>query len=160
MKLAMILKSAGLGGGDQHGGDMHGHMVDENAPDYPTNTQTSNDALQYAGGLNKPKADIAGDGQSTVPVVATRPHNDDDLRRMMDMAGLAEAAKPDFLDLDKEAKKDVDEEKTEEGNLFTKGLEDDDVKIGDKIPGTNAIKKKDIDESIFALTNQWQAYKG
>jgi hypothetical protein len=196
MKLAMILKSAGLGGEDQHGGDMHGHMVDENAPDYPTNTQTSNDALQYAGGLNKPKADIAGDGQSTVPVVATRPHNDDDLRRMMEMAGLAEAAKPDFLDLDKdnnkdepmkdaaddvneeedtveesiqrmremagirEAKKAVDEEKTEEGNLFTKGLEDDDVKIGDKIPGTNAIKKKDIDESIFALTNQWQAYKG
>jgi hypothetical protein len=115
---------------------------------------------------------------------------------MMEMAGLAEAAKPDFLDLDKdnnkdepmkdaaddvneeedtveesiqrmremagirEAKKAVDEEKTEEGNLFTKGLEDDDVKIGDKIPGTNAIKKKDIDESIFALTNQWQAYKG
>jgi hypothetical protein len=149
MKLAMILKSAGLGGEDQHGGDMHGHMVDENAPDYPTNTQTSNDALQYAGGLNKPKADIAGDGQSTVPVVATRPHNDDDdLRRMMEMAGI------------REAKKAVDEEKTEEGNLFTKGLEDDDVKIGDKIPGTNAIKKKDIDESIFALTNQWQAYKG
>ena len=196
LKLGMLLKNAGLGGGDQHGGDMHGHMVDENAPDYPTNTQTSNDALQYAGGLNKPKADIAGDGQSTVPVVATRPHNDDDLRRMMEMAGLAEAAKPDFLDLDKdnnkdepmkdaaddvneeedtveesiqrmremagirEAKKAVDEEKTEEGNLFTKGLEDDDVKIGDKIPGTNAIKKKDIDESIFALTNQWQAYKG
>jgi hypothetical protein len=194
MKLAMILKSAGLGGGDQHGGDMHGHMVDENAPDYPTNTQTSNDALQYAGGLNKPKADIAGDGQSTVPVVATRPHNDDDLRRMMEMAGLAEAAKPDFLDLDKDNNKDepmkdaaddvneeedtveesirrmmeiagvkkkpMDEQKTEEGNLFTAGLEDDDVKIGDKIPGTNAIKKKDIDESIFALTNQWQAYKG
>jgi hypothetical protein len=147
MKLAMILKSAGLGGGDQHGGDMHGHMVDENAPDYPTNTQTSNDALQYAGGLNKPKSDIAGNGQSTVPVVATRPQNEEDaLRRMMEMAGVK--------------KKEVDEEKTEEGNLFTKGLEDDDVKIGDKIPGTNAIKKKDIDESIFALTNQWQAYKG
>ena len=196
MKLAMILKSAGLGGGDMHGDDMHGHMVDENAPDYPTNTQTSNDALQYAGGLNKPKADIAGNGQSTVPVVATRPQNEEDaLRRMMEMAGLAEAAKPDYIDLDddgnekesmkdaaddvneedtveesiqrmremagiREAKKSVDEEKTEEGNLFTKGLEDDDVEIGDKIPGTNAIKKKDIDESIFALTNQWQAYKG
>jgi hypothetical protein len=52
------------------------------------------------------------------------------------------------------------EEKTEEGNLFTKGLEDNDVKIGDKIPGTNAIKTKDIGESIFALTNQWKAYKG
>ena len=34
---------------------------------------------------------------------------------------------------------------TDEGNKFTAGLEDDDVKIGDKIPGTNAIKTKDID---------------
>jgi len=58
-------------------------------------------------------------------------------------------------------KKAVEEEKTDEGgNLFTKGLADDNVKIGDKIPGTNAIKKKDIDESIFTLTNQWKAYKG
>jgi hypothetical protein len=194
MKLAMILKSAGLGGGDQHGGDMHGHMVDENAPDYPTNTQTSNDALQYAGGLNKPKTDVAGDGQTTVPNTAVHTQEEDALRRMMEMAGLAEAAKSDFLDLDKDRNKDesmkdaaddmneeedtveesirrmmeiagvkkkpMDEEKTEEGNLFTKGLEDDNIKIGDKIPGTNAIKKKDIDESIFALTNQWQAYKG
>jgi len=50
---------------------------------------------------------------------------------MMEMAGVK--------------KKEVDEEKTEEGNLFTKGLEDDDIKVGEKIPGTNAIKKKDID---------------
>jgi len=35
----------------------------------------------------------------------------------------------------------------EEGNLFTKGLRDDDVKVGDQIPGTNAIKKVDIDEA-------------
>lgn len=39
----------------------------------------------------------------------------------------------------------ANEDDMEEGNLFTKGLEDDDVKIGDKIPGTNAIKTKDID---------------
>jgi hypothetical protein len=244
MKLAMILKSAGLGG---HGSDMHSHgeeacdtcgmqdcgcgdvqeAVDENAPDWPTNTETSSDALQYAGGLNKPKADVAGNGQSTVPVVATRPHNDDDLQRIREMAGIkirnplgptspavarmskaeVDAAlksgmspdnaamssdevnaafrsgmSPDISDMNpdsanaefdkdsiqrmremagiREAKKAVDEEKTEEGNLFTAGLEDDDVKIGDRIPGTNAIKKKDIDESIFALTNQWKAYKG
>jgi len=210
MKLAMMLKNAGIGG---HGDDMYSsgeqacgtcgmpdcgcgdvdRAIDENAPDYPTNKQTSNNALQYAGGLNKPKTDVAGDGQSTVPVVATHPHNEDALRRMMEMAGLAEAAKPDFLDINKNGdkeesmkdaaddvneedtveesirrmmeiagvkKKPMDEQKTEEGNLFTKGLEDNDVKIGDRIPGTNAIKKKDIDESIFALTNQWQAYKG
>jgi hypothetical protein len=213
MKLAVMLKSAGLGGQgrelqsdescstcgmpDCGCGDVQ-EAIDENSPDYPTNTQTSNDALQYAGGLNKPKADIAGNGQSTVPVVATRPQNEEDaLRRMMEMAGLAEGNMPmvkkdgkmvpafaadgkgknDLESKDKEEdtveesirrmmeiagvkKKPVDEEKTEEGNLFTKGLEDDDVKIGDKIPGTNAIKKKDIDESIFALTNQWKTYKG
>jgi hypothetical protein len=218
MKLAMILKSAGLGG---HGGDMHSHgeeacdtcgmqdcgcgdvqeAVDENAPDWPTNTETSNDALQYAGGLNKPKTDVAGNGQSTVPVVATRPHNDDDLQRIREMAGikiknnlgptspavarmskdevdaaLRSGMSPDISDMNPDSAnaefgKDSiqrmremagikEAEKTEEGNLFTAGLEDDDVEIGDKIPGTNAIKKKDIDESIFALTNQWQAYKG
>jgi hypothetical protein len=242
MKLAMMLKSAGLGGQgrelqsdescstcgmpDCGCGDVQ-EAVDENAPDWPTNTETSSDALQYAGGLNKPKADVAGNGQSTVPVVATRPHNDDDLQRIREMAGikirnplgptsskiasmskdevnaalklgmspdiaamsndevnsaLKSGMSPDISDMNsdsanaefskdsiqrmremagiREAKKAVDEEKTEEGNLFTAGLEDDDVKIGDKIPGTNAIKKKDIDESIFALTNQWKAYKG
>jgi hypothetical protein len=189
MKLAMILKSAGLGGEDQHGGDMHGHMVDENAPDYPTNTQTSNDALQYAGGLNKPKADIAGDGQSTVPVVATRPHNDDDLRRMMEMAGLAEAAKPDFLDMDKDgdkeesmkdAVKDKEEDTVDEsiqrmremaGIQETKKQVDqnndgkndfEDIKIA-RMKASGAIddkEEKKVDESIFALTNQWKAYKG
>jgi hypothetical protein len=41
----------------------------------------------------------------------------------------------------------MDEADVEEGNLFTKGLEDDDVKIGEKIPGTDAIKTKDIGES-------------
>ncbi|MGA0081938.1 MAG: DUF3008 family protein, partial [Ilumatobacteraceae bacterium] len=87
MKLAMILKAAGLGG---QGGDMHSsgqqpcatcgmpdcgcgdvqEAVDENAPDWPTNTETSSDALQYAGGLNKPKTDVAGDGQTTIPNTA------------------------------------------------------------------------------------------
>ena len=256
LKLGMLLKNAGLGGGDAHGGDMHSpgeepcatcgmqdcgcgdvqEAVDDNAPDYPTNTEQADNNFGYAGGLNKPKADVAGDGQSTVPVVATRPHNDDDLQRIREMAGikiknnlgptspdiarmskdevnaalrsgmnpkvdlgptspdiarmssdevnsaLRSGMSPDISNMDsdsvnaefgkdsiqrmkemagiKEAKKEVDEEKTEEGNLFTSGLEDDDVKIGDKIPGTNAIKKKDIDESIFALTNQWKAYKG
>jgi hypothetical protein len=73
---------------------------------------------------------------------------DADLKRMREMAGIKEAKK-------------VDKEKTEEGNKFTKGLEDDNVKIGDKIPGTNAIKKKDIDEGILASTaNLWKQYKG
>jgi hypothetical protein len=230
MKLAMMLKAAGLGGG----GDMHSHgeepcetcgsmdcgcgdvqeAVDENAPDWPTNTETSDDALQYAGGLNKPKTDVAGDGQTTIPNTAVHTQDEDALRRMMEMAGIKQAelkpwketmkeeeedffhnpnvpkdkqlpAPPKEVDVEldeaeeeveedflesiqrmreiagiQEAKKDVEEEKTDEGNLFTKGLEDDDVKVGEKIPGTNAIKTKDIDESIFRLTNQWRAYKG
>ena len=42
--------------------------VTQNSPDYPTNQECSDDALQYSGGLNKPKAT----GQSTVPVLASQ----------------------------------------------------------------------------------------
>jgi hypothetical protein len=62
--------------------------VDENKPDWPTNTETSRDALQYSGGLNKPKRDVAGDGQSTVPVTAISSVNEDELARMRAMAGV------------------------------------------------------------------------
>ena len=340
MKLAMMLKSAGLGG---HGDDMHSHgeqpcdtcgmpncgcgdvqeAVDENSPDYPTNTEQADNNFGYAGGLNKPKTDVAGDGQTTIPNSAVHTQDEDALRRMMEMAGLnnsqlsegmmdklksmlvpklmkllgpdakkiasavkqatggdvtpskenamkvvqalginqaatqgqsqmaeviagnwqgkliqalytlgllgsagaaasmwgtmggshmaiigtlllmfagaffgnepgqagamgnfgnkgmsAQRGLDDFgnpvrnMNVDEDddlsrmmeiagvKKKPMDEQKTEEGNLFTKGLADDDIEVGEKIPGTNAIKKKDIDESIFALTNQWQAYKG
>jgi predicted RNA-binding Zn-ribbon protein involved in translation (DUF1610 family) len=71
---------------------------------------------------------------------------EDNLSRMMEMAGVK--------------KKEVDEEKTEEGNLFTKGLADNDIKVGEKIPGTNAVKKKDIDEGILASTRAlWKKYQ-
>jgi hypothetical protein len=168
MKLATLLKSAGLGGGDSEGyggsgyksacgcgtpdcscGDQEIDEVSMNEPDYPTNTETGN-SMEYSGGLNGPKST----GQSTVPVLASqddRQHSyaeaeEDALHRMMEMAGVK--------------KKEVEEEKTEEGNKFTKGLEDDNVKIGDKIPGTNAIKKKDIDEGILASTRAlWKKYQ-
>jgi hypothetical protein len=67
--------------------------VDENAPDYPTNTETAQDNFGYAGGLNKPKAS----GMATVPVTDVsidgedmfgKQANEDDLRRMMEMAGI------------------------------------------------------------------------
>jgi hypothetical protein len=124
-------------------------VVSQNSPDYPTNTETAQDNFEYSGGLNGPKST----GQSTVPVLASqedRQHtyeDDQELRRMMEMAGVK--------------KKEVDEEKTEEGNLFTKGLADDDIKVGEKIPGTDAVKKKDIDEGILASTaSLWKHYKG
>ena len=154
LKLATLLKSAGLGGGNSEGcGDQQMDEVSMNEPDYPTNTETSNNAMQYSGGLDGPKST----GQSTLTgggipnLDADRQHSyaeaeEDSLHRMMEMAGVK--------------KKEVDEEKTDEGNLFTKGLEDDNVKVGDKIPGTNAIKKKDIDEGILASTRAlWKKYQ-
>jgi hypothetical protein len=198
MKLAMMLKSAGLGGQgrelqsdescptcgmpDCGCGDVQ-EAVDENAPDWPTNTETSNDALQYAGGLNKPKTDVAGDGQTTIPNTAVHTQDEDALRRMMEMAGLAEAAKPDFLDMDKDGDKeesmkdavdDKEEESVDESIQRMRemaGIKEakkpdflDMDKDGDKKePMSKAVKDKEekkVDESIFALTNQWKAYKG
>ena len=214
LKLGMLLKNAGLGGG----GDMHDHgaepcetcgsmdcgcgdvhqEVDENAPDWPTNTETNNDALQYAGGLNKPKTDVAGDGQTTIPNTAVHTQDEDVLRRMMEMAGIKqsdlepwketmkeqaveEAAKPDFLDLDKdgdkeESMKDAAKDKEEDIEESIQRMREmagikeakkpdylDFDKDGDKKePMTKALKDKEkkVEESIFTLTNQWRAYKG
>ena len=80
-KLAMMLKMAGLGSDHNHGESYSQapDMVDENKPDWPTNTETSNDAFQYSGGINKPKTDVAGDGQSTGQVTAVSTvHKEDD----------------------------------------------------------------------------------
>ena len=62
---------------------------------------------------------------------------DESIQRMREMAGIKEAKKPDYLDFDKDGDK--------------------------KEPMTKALKDKEekkVDESIFALTNQWKAYKG
>ena len=79
--LAQLLRRAGLGGGESHGHDepcpdcgstdcgcdesmaeAYGDTTaTENKPDWPTDTEYSDDALQYSGGLNKPKTDVAGD---------------------------------------------------------------------------------------------------
>ena len=58
------------------------------------------------------------------------------LSRMRDIAGIKEAKKPDFLDIDKDGDK--------------------------KEPMKKAVadKEKKVEESIFSLTNQWKAYKG
>lgn len=245
MKLAAMLKMAGVGGGDMPAqgaeemcptcgsadcgcGDVH-KEVDEAAPDWPTNTETSNDALQYAGGLNKPKTDVAGDGQTTIPNTAVHTQDEDVLRRMMEMAGIKQAdlkpwketmkeddedffhnpnvpkdkqlpAPPKEVNVELDEAKECDschkspcrcDEDLEEsirrmremaGIREAKKVEEDDVeegagvmhfkaqqakadgkdsfKLGDKEYPVKEAKKKDIDESIFTLTNQWRAYKG
>jgi hypothetical protein len=170
MKLSQLLKSAGLGGGDDQGyggsgyksacgcgtpdcscGDEKMDEVDMNQPDYPTNTEQAQDNFGYSGGLNKPKST----GQTTVPVIASQEERqesyaeeeEDAIKRMMEMAGVK--------------KKEVDEEKTEEGNLFTGNLAKaraDGKKEAD-LDGDGKMEK--VDEGILAATaNLWSEYKG
>jgi len=80
-QLAQLLKMAGMNGQEQETCDTCGKIpcgcesLDENSPDWPTNTETSDNALQYSGGLNGPKST----GQTTVPVIASQ------LRRQVSM---------------------------------------------------------------------------
>ena len=60
--------------------------VSQNSPDYPTNQEESDDALQYSGGLNKPKST----GQTTIPVLASQEE-----RQMSE----GQSEKRSFLDL-------------------------------------------------------------
>jgi hypothetical protein len=163
MKLSQLLKSAGLGGGDDQGyggsgyksacgcgtpdcscGDEKMDEVDMNQPDYPTNTEQAQDNFGYSGGLNKSKST----GQTTTPIIHTndeeRQHSyaeaeEDALHRMMEMAGIQqEGKKPDFLDVDKDGDKK---------EPFKKAVDDK--------------KEKKVDEGILAATaNLWSEYKG
>ena len=165
VKLAMLLKSAGLGGSEGYGGsgyksacgcdagadcgcgneemDEAAVAVDDNSPDWPTDQETAQDNFEYSGGLNKPKST----GQTTTPIIHTndeeRQHSyaeaeEDDIKRMMEMAGIKEAKKPDFLDVDKDGDK---------AEPFKKAVDDK--------------KEKKVDESILAATaNLWSEYKG
>jgi hypothetical protein len=166
LKLGTLLKNAGLGGGDDQGYGGTGYKsacgcgtpncscgeegVDEaygdtqptlNEPDYPTNTETAEDNFEYAGGLNKPKST----GQSTVPVLASQEERqesyaeaeEDAIKRMMEMAGIKEGKKPDFLDMDKDGDKEEPMKKA----------------VKDK-------EEKKVDESILTATaNLWKEYK-
>ena len=165
VKLASMLKMAGMDGGESSCGcgqpgcgcaqqsmdEAYGDTdATENVPDYPTDTETSADPFQYSGGINKPKST----GQTTVPVIASQTDRqqsyaeaeEDAIKRMMEMAGVK--------------KKDVEEEKTDEGNKFTGNLAKARA-AGKKeadLDGDGDLEK--VKESIFDLTNQWRAYKG
>jgi hypothetical protein len=151
-KLAALLKMAGLGNGEESS-DSCGcgstpcscnaeQEVDENAPDYPTNEVEAEDNFEYSGGLNGPKST----GQTTVPVIASQEERqyadeeEDAIKRMMEMAGIKEAKKPDFPDVDDDSNKK---------ETLEKALQDKKDK-----------EEKKVEESIFALTNSWKEYKG
>jgi uncharacterized protein YkwD len=70
------------------------------------------------------------------------------IQRMREIAGI------------QEAKKAVDEEKTEEGNKFAHNVlkAKEAGKTQADLDGDGDLEK--VRESIFTLTNQWKAYKG
>lgn len=173
MKLGQLLKMAGIGGSEEAcpacgkapcGCEQMDEAYGDTEPtetkaDWPTNTETSDDALQYSGGLNKPKTTVAGDGQTTVPVTAVQVKEESDeemeeddamgrtgdditmgesLARLRDLAGIQEAAKPDYIDLDK----------------------DGDKKESMKKAAQDKEEDKKVEESILSMTNLWKAYKG
>jgi hypothetical protein len=117
MKLSQLLKSAGLGGGNDEGyggggykpacGEQEIDEVSMNEPDYPTNTETGS-SMQYSGGLDGPKST----GQSTLTgggipnLDADRQHSyaeaeEDALHRMMEMAGMSQNNRLDEGMMDK-----------------------------------------------------------
>ena len=169
MKLAGLLKNAGLGGGGDQGYGGSGYQSacgdqemdeaygdtqpTENQPDYPTNQEGAQDNFEYSGGLNKPKST----GQSTVPVLASQDERqesyaaeeEDAIKRMMEMAGIKTEAKK------------VDEDDVEEGNKFTGNLAKARAagKTEADLDGDGKMEK--VDESILAATaNLWSEYKG
>jgi hypothetical protein len=140
MMLGKLLKMAGVGSdANAETCGSPDEQVDENQPEWPTDKVQSNDALQYSGGLNKPKST----GQTTVPVIAGQENRmmtyegEDELARLREMAGVAEGKKPDFLDMDKDGDK--------------------------KEPMKKAVKDKEdnkVEESILDITRLWKQYKG
>ena len=158
--LAQLLRSAGLGGGAAHD---HGHeepcpdcgstdcgcdegvaeaygdtTATQNEPNWPTDTETSDDAMQYSGGLNGPKST----GQTTIPVIAHQGErtgvDDEELRRMMEMAGIQQDLKP--------WERTMKEEAVEEGVVDT-------VKSVVK-KGIDALKGPDDDKLLSKLEKE------
>ena len=94
--LAQLLRSAGIVSGGMspdHGmAEAYGDVTaTENKPDYPTDTEYTSvkqSTDPVSNDLNRNKTDVAGDGQTTIPVTAVHTQDEDALRRMMEMAGI------------------------------------------------------------------------
>jgi hypothetical protein len=159
--LAQLLRSAGLGGDMSHD---HGHEepcpdcgstdcgcdegmaeaygdtdASQNKPNWPTDTETSDDALQYSGGLNGPKST----GQTTIPVIAHQGErtgiDDEELRRMMEMAGIDQSKLKPW-------ERTMKEEAVEEGVVD---------KVKDVVKkGIDALKGPDDDKLLSKLEKE------
>ena len=153
----------------------HGRMVadeaaqrgDSFAPQFPASPAPQPTFLDKAKSMGKKFMDVVGhpdDDKILDPlkqqVGGNHYNEDEELNELARLAGLTVAEnvdkakfaalaepKDEITYADKITGATMDEGDVEEGNLFTNGLRDDDVEIGEKIPGTNAVKTKDIDEA-------------
>jgi hypothetical protein len=102
-RLAELLKMAGMSQQSSGCGCSQSpcgcDVIDENDPNWPSNTETSDNALQYSGGLNGPKST----GQTTIPVIAGQEERmgEDDLGRLREMAGMRQDSRLDEGMMDK-----------------------------------------------------------
>jgi len=144
-KLAELLKMAGIGDeSSAESSDCGCDELEENQADWPTDAETSNDPFQYSGGLNGPKST----GQTTGAPFNRQPQRqgamvdeEDELARMMEMAGVKKGSKPDYVDLDK------DGNKTEPMKQAAKDAKEDSA--------------DQVDEGILGATrNLWKTYQG
>jgi hypothetical protein len=132
--LAQLLRSAGLGGGmsqghqetcpscgatgcgcDENMAEAYGDTdATQNEPDWPTNTEYTSmkqSTDPVGNDLNRNKTDVAGDGQTTIPVTAVHTQDEDALRRMMEMAGISNLKSLSTSALKAAASKDADADK-------------------------------------------------
>ena len=146
------------------------NVVDMNSPNYPTNTEKAQNNFGYSGGLNKPKHDVAGNGQTTVPVTAVREHDSDfleSIQRIREIAGIksvsedkAEWLKPESMPGD-EPTAPGGVEKKKEGDSWVYKPKNKDERLTSTIPSKYVDPDKKKNESIFTDTaNLWKRYKG
>jgi hypothetical protein len=156
--LGKLLKMAGLGSGNNSCGcgtspcscGSDTEVVDENSPDWPTNSETNDDALQYSGGVNGPKStgqtvgapfnrQASRQGEGITDVL-----ENDEVGDIKNLAGIQETKK-------------VEEDDVEEGNKFTGNLAK--ARAAGKeeadLDGDGDLEK--VRESI---NNLWKTYRG
>lgn len=158
-KLADLLRSAGIGHEHDHGSQVCptcgsspcgcAEQVDENQPEWPTNTEVSNDAFQYSGGLNKPKTDVAGQGQTVMPTTAVRVQEGD---QEIDEAKCMECGMyEDQCRCDESVAEDMDR------ILELAGVQS---VVQESTVDAESTDRSESDKSLLDMSNLWKEYKG
>jgi hypothetical protein len=164
------MSSCGCGDMEQMDETYGDNVVSMNSPNYPTNTERARNNFGYSGGPNEPKHDVAGNGQSTVPVTAVRNQDSEfleSIQRIREIAGLkpvsedkAEWLKPEGMPGDEPTAKGGVEKK-KEGDVWVYKPKDKDERLTTTIPSRYTDPDKKKNESIFTDTaNLWKRYKG